>query len=264
MLHSVFERTLHDQRRSLVGWVLGVVAYTALIVAMYPMIRDRPDLQRVISDYPEALRKMFGITDMASPAGYLNAELLSLMVPMLVIIYAVLTGGDATAGEEERGTIDLLLANPIPRARVLLEKSAAIGLGTAILGASVYATIIALGPLVHLAVPYAHLAEAVAGIVLVAALFGAVAVAVGALTGMRGASRGVAGALAAGAYLLSSLSGLVSGLRPWRLASPYWHAIGVDPMHHGLGIAHVALLALLLAVLVATAAWSFDRRDLAT
>ena len=45
MLHSVFERAMHDQRRSLLAWAIGVVLYTAMIVAVYPMIRDRPDFE---------------------------------------------------------------------------------------------------------------------------------------------------------------------------------------------------------------------------
>jgi hypothetical protein len=53
VLHSVFERAVHDQHRSLIAWAVGVAAYTAMIVVMYPMIRDRPDLTRVIDTYPE-------------------------------------------------------------------------------------------------------------------------------------------------------------------------------------------------------------------
>ena len=76
MLHSVFERSVHDQRRALVGWAIGVALYTAMVVAVYPTIRDRPDVQRVIDDYPEALRKLFSIRDIGSPAGFLNGYLL--------------------------------------------------------------------------------------------------------------------------------------------------------------------------------------------
>ena len=91
MLRSVFARNLRDQRRALVGWCGGVIAYCVLIMVMYPTIRDRPDLQRVINDYPEALRKLFAITDIATPVGFLNGYLMSVMMPLLVIIYTELT-----------------------------------------------------------------------------------------------------------------------------------------------------------------------------
>ena len=61
MLHSVFERAVHDQRRSLIGWTVGVAGYTAMIVVMYPMIRDRPDLTRVIDDLSAASGVQFQI-----------------------------------------------------------------------------------------------------------------------------------------------------------------------------------------------------------
>lgn len=263
MLHSVFERSLHDQRRSLTGWTLGIVCYALLIVLMYPTIRDRPDIQKVIQSYPEALRKMFNITDLTSAAGFLNAYLFSVMVPLLIIIYAVLAGGDATAGEEDRRTIDLLLANPVSRARVIVEKSAAMAVGTALLGGAVYVTVAASGPLVGMHVPFLHMAEATVAMVLGAALFGLVAVLLGAFTGSRGLARGAAGGLAAAGYLLSSLSPMVSGLRPWRLLSPYYHAFGTDPISHGLGVVHLVVLVACIVALAAAGVRAFERRDLA-
>jgi ABC-2 type transport system permease protein len=264
VLHSVFERSVHDQRRALVGWAIGVALYTAMVVAVYPTIRDRPDVQRVIDDYPEALRKLFSIRDIGSPAGFLNGYLLSVMIPLLLIIYAVLVGGDATAGEEERRTIDLLLANPISRTRVLLEKLGGLAAGTSLLGLSLYMTVVVLAPAVGLHVPYMRLAEATVAMVLVAVEFGAIAVLFGAATGRRGVARGTAAAIAASSYLLSSLSTMVGGLRPWRLASPYYHAIGTDPMRHGLDPVHWAVLIASTAFLALAAGWWFDRRDLAT
>ena len=52
------------------------------------------------------------------------------MVPLLLLIAAIGAGARATAGEEERGTLDLLLANPISRRRLVLEKLAALAAET--------------------------------------------------------------------------------------------------------------------------------------
>jgi len=43
MLGSVFAKSLRDLRRSFAGWSLGLAGYVALIVAVYPTIRDNPD-----------------------------------------------------------------------------------------------------------------------------------------------------------------------------------------------------------------------------
>lgn len=264
MLHSVFERSLRDQRRSLIGWALGSAAYVAFVLAMWPAIRDNHDLQRIVQNYPETLRKMFGITEMSTATGYLGAELFSLMVPLLVIIYAVLNGGDTTAGEEDRKTIDLLLANPVSRTRVVLEESLSVGVGAMILTAAIDIAIVIPGLLMAMHLPYRRLLETSAAIVLVAWVFGAAAVVIGAWTGRRGLARGVGGALAAAAYLISSLASLVPAVKPWRVLSPYYHAVGIDPLRHGVGVGHAALLAAVTAVLMVAATWLFNRRDLST
>ena len=101
----------------------------ALMVAVYPSVRDNPALNKMVESYPEALKASSafgGNVDYASGAGYLSSELFSFMVPLLLLVAAIGAGARATAGEEERGTLDLLLANPISRRRLVLEKLAAL------------------------------------------------------------------------------------------------------------------------------------------
>ena len=44
------------------------------------------------------------------------------MVPLLLLVAAIGAGARAIAGEEERGTLDLLLSTPVSRRRLALEK----------------------------------------------------------------------------------------------------------------------------------------------
>ena len=99
--------------------------------------------------------------------------------------------------------------------------------------------------------------------VLLAVVFGNVALAIGAATGRRGLARGVTAGLAVGAYLLSSLAPLASWLKPWRGLSPWYHALGIDPLRTGLPLWHVGLLIVIALGAVAVAALAFDRRDIA-
>ena len=81
-------------------------ALAALMVAVYPTVRDKPGLNSWSQDYPEALKALFafgGDVDYASGAGYLGAELFAFMVPLLLIVVAIGAGARAIAGEEERG-----------------------------------------------------------------------------------------------------------------------------------------------------------------
>ena len=67
---------------------------------------------------------------MSTPLGYLQIELMSFMAPILVILYAVMAGSAAVAGEESRRTLDLLVTAPVSRRRIVIEKAIAMVVGT--------------------------------------------------------------------------------------------------------------------------------------
>ena len=60
--------------------------------------------------------------DITSGAGYLDAELLSLMLPLLVIVLAIGSGARTYAGEEEGGRLELVFSYPLRRRNAVLAK----------------------------------------------------------------------------------------------------------------------------------------------
>lgn len=262
-LHSVFERAVHEQARSLSSWTVSLFALSLVMTAMFPTIRGNPELARLHETYPKALRSLFDISDLTTAVGYVRAEVFSLTGPMLVVIFAVLWGSDLVAGEEDRGTIDILLANPITRRRVLLEKWAAlvagVGLACVGLGAGLGVGLPAFG----MRIGASAVAAAVVATGLLALVFGTIALALGAATGRRGLARGITALLAVAAYLASTLASLVSWLGPVRAASPWYHALGVDPLVSGFEAWHLLVLVGITVAVVAAALAAFDRRDLA-
>ena len=142
---------------------------------------------------PEAFRSLFATSgaDMSTPVGYIQLELMSFMGPMLVILYAVSQGSRAVAGEEDRRTMDLLLSSPVSRLRVLLEKAAAMVLGTALLAAALGLALVVEGRLFDMVLPADRVAAAMLHLTLLGLVFGAIALAVGAATGNLGLSRSV-------------------------------------------------------------------------
>jgi ABC-2 type transport system permease protein len=266
MLRDVLLKTLRDTRRGLLWWSLGLAGMSALMIAVYPTVRDNPDLNKMVEEYPDALKAFVGFggdLDYTSGAGYLGSELFSFMVPLLLLVAAIGVGARATAGEEERGTLDLLLANPLSRRRLVLEKAGALAAELALLGAVLWLSLLAGVEAVSMDVSAAHLAAATASATLLAFAFGAIALLVGALTGRRGAATGLTAAGAVLAYLVSSLATLVGFLEPAREASPFYHYAASDPLRHGLALGHVAFLVILGLAAVAAAVAAFERRDLA-
>ena len=267
MLRNVFAKTLRDLRRAIAWWALGTIALSAFIVAVYPSVRDNPELNKMVEDYPDALKAFFGLgedVDYTSAVGYLNSELFSFMLPLLLLVAAIGAGARATAGEEERGTLDLLLANPVSRGRLVLDKLAALVVEVLTLGFVSWLSLVIGCHAVSLHVSAAHLAAATAAAVLLAVSFGAVALLVGAATGRRGAAIGVAAAGAVAAYLLSSLAELVDFLKPLRGVSPFYHYVTQDALRAGLAVDHVLFLVALAVVATAAAVAAFARRDLRT
>ncbi|MDE3069652.1 MAG: ABC transporter permease subunit [Acidobacteriota bacterium] len=261
---DLFAKTLRDQRRGMICWGVGLASLVALMLLYYPAVRDSPELNKFARNLPEGVKALIGgAEDYTSPAGYLNGELFSFMLPLLFLMYAVGLGSRAIAGEEEQKTIDLLLANPVSRTRVLLEKAAAAACGTVLLGIVVLVVLLVGGPAAGMHIGSGRLLAAGTSVVLLGLLFGALALTLSSATGARRSARGIVAALAVAAYFLNALAPLVSSLKPFRKLSPfYWYA-GNEPLRHGLSLAHVAPLVALTILLVAAAVLLFNRRDIA-
>ena len=263
MLRSVFLKTLHEQRRGLLGWLASIVLIVLMYAAIWPSLRGQPSMTDFLDQMPEAFRSLFATSgaDMSTPVGYIQIELMSFMGPMLVILYAVMQGSRSVAGEEERRTMDLLLAAPISRARVLLEKAAAMVAGTVGLTAVLGAALVIEGRLFDMVIPVDKLAPAMLHLALLGLVFGAISLAVGAVSGSAGLSRGVPAAVAVVAYLVNGLGPMVSWLDPVQELSPFYQYIAHDPLRNGVSGAAAAVAVATVVVLIAVAVWGFQRRD---
>lgn len=255
--------TIRERRRSLVWWTLGVVAFVALTVAFYPSIRDDPALSDYSEDLPEAMRALFagGETDLVSAPGYLNSQIYSLMAPIILLIFAIGIGAAAVAGEEERGTLDLLLAQPIRRVDFVVQRSLALVALVAALSAVLLITVVVGAQLVDLEIGFGKLVAATGGVGLLGLLFGAIALAVGAWWPGRGRAIAVAAGIAIAAWMLDGLGQAVDALDPWRPVSPYYQALGTSPLTDGVPWGSWALLIGLSALFVAAASIGLRLRD---
>lgn len=259
----ITKQTLLARRRSLIGWTLGVGATVAVMLAFYPTVRNRPEFRDLVNKYPkEVLAFIGGSADITSPAGYLRIELFSLTVPLLFLIVAISTAGSILAGEESDGTLALVLARPVSRSRVLMEKALALLCPLLILGSVLFVLLVTVGAAAGVHVASSKLGAATFAVVLLAIVFGVLALAIGAATGSKGTAIGLTSALAVTAYLVDALAGLVDWLRAGRRISPVSQTLGLDPLHTGFHPVSSMLLLVLIAVVLWLGAMLFDRRDL--
>jgi ABC-2 type transport system permease protein len=180
MLRNVFTKALWDARRSLLAWAVAIAALAAMYAAFWPTV-NTPEMQQALRNYPEGVLEAFNYDDLTSPAGYLGSSVYGLLIPMLVAVFAIAYGTRAVAGDEEAGTLDLLLAHPVGRTRLALERFGAFAAALVLVGAVLWLAMLAIARPAELeGVTAAELAAATTQLVLFGACLGALALAVGA------------------------------------------------------------------------------------
>jgi ABC-2 type transport system permease protein len=260
MLTSVFAKALRDQRRALVGWGIGTAATIVLMGAIWPSFSGT-DIDALIENYPSELGELFNIEAMSTGAGYLNAELFSIVVPAMFIIYAVGRGARLLAGEEEAGTLAIVLTMPIPRLKVLAEKGAGIVVGVGVLALVLGVSVGIVSLLFDMGVSARAAAFGALTQWFIALEFGLLALAVAAATGKRTLAVGIPTGLAAASYMAFLTSQLVDSLAWLQWLSPFHAATTGGPLGPSLPLL-VWTMPLVGVVAVAVTAPIFHRRDI--
>jgi ABC-2 type transport system permease protein len=265
MAAELARRGLLDHRRALVGWCVGVVAYSALLASIFPSFKGSGDLQKIVQQYPDALKQLFGIGSgsIGTGAGFMDAELFSLMLPLLVLVLAIGSGARAFAGDEDAGRLELLLAYPLRRRDAVLAKAAALAAEIAVFSLAAFCGLAVLSAAAGLDLATGRLAAAVASLGVLGLFYGWLALAVGAAYPSKVLALGVAAGYAAGAYLVGGLHSLASWLDPLRVLSPFW-LVGQSPLQDGVDGWGILVVLAGAAVVLALGALLVERRDLET
>jgi ABC-2 type transport system permease protein len=263
MLRSVFGKTLWDQRRSLLGWVIGITAVGLLYAAFYPVV-NTPEMRDAIAAYPEGLLQAIGFTDVTSAAGYLGSTTFGLLGPALVIVFAAAIGGTAIAGEEEAGRLDLALAHPVSRWSFAWQRFAALVIGMLVVGLVLAVGLVVIsGPADLGDIPTANLFAASVQLAILGTFFGALALGLGAATGRRAFVYAAVAIVGVGGFFAYNLAPSVEGLAWLADISPYAFYLGGDPLENGLQLVDSLVLVGASLALVLAGGFVFDRRDIA-
>ena len=265
MLSNVFVKSLWDQKRSLAWWCLGIGTLIIITMLFYPAMREMPELNEILAADENPIMKVFAgdITDFTSPEGFVNSQLLLFIVPLLYIGFAVGIGSGSIAGEEEKGTLDFLLAHPLTRETAIVQKFIAMNFTVAFIGVFAWVSLVIGAAIVDMEIGYSRLAAATFSGVLLGITYGGIAFFFGAAFGKRNSSIGVAAALGIGGYLLNALGPMVGWLKPFTKISPFYYYSSSDPLTNGLDWSHMAVLLVVILLLGGMAILSFKRRDLA-
>lgn len=263
---EVLLQVLWRRRLSLMWWSLGVLGTDALLGVAYPTVRDNSELDKTFAGLPPGVQAALGLQAglITSPAGYLNSQYFANILPILLLVFAIGLAAWSIGGDEAAGTLELLLANPISRWRLALERSGALVVEIAALTAVAGLGLVALAPATGLSKGLTpdRILEATVAAGLLALTFAALAFAIGAATGSRGGAMSTAAALAVGLFMIEGLAEQVKVLRPIREASPWHWFLGTDPIRQGLLWRSWALPVLVSCAVLVAGSLVFSRRSL--
>lgn len=262
LLSSVYAKGLREARRGLLGWGLGLAGYLGFAVGSWPSYsRNTRALEEIMKTIPEAVTAAFGISDLTTAVGYLEGQVFSFTLPLLLLIFAVGAGARAIAGDEEWGMLELVLTHPVPRGRLLLGRFAVLATSVAALVLVVFVVVAGLDAALNLGVGVGPVAAITASMALFGLFFATLALAVGAATGRRSVALGLATVVAVSGYAANNLAPLIGDVDWLRRLSPLYYYIGADPLRDGLDPGHAAVLVVATALFLALGLWRFSRRD---
>lgn len=201
------------RRRSAIGYTAGLALYALVVVALYPAFKHTNSLDTFIQKRQDCRRAVrFGITGtLSSSTRWLNGNPYANFFPLIALLLTIGYRAAAIAGQDEDGTL-CLIALPVRRSSIVLEKGAPMALEALVLGAMVAICVI-VGRSFQLDTAVSHAITTSLAVLLMALDFGPITMAIGALTGSRATALGIGATLAAASYLSSARS-------PGRLLHP--------------------------------------------
>jgi ABC-2 type transport system permease protein len=257
-LAGIVAGALRDLRRAPLTWGGGLGAMSALMAAIWPSIED--SMGELMNSYPAGLKEAFGIEELASVEQYIDAEMLSFIVPLALAFFGIRCAVRATVGAEERGHLDTVLALPLSRRVLVAGWYAATGVAMlAVLGV-IWALTCVAGLLAGTDIRPLVLASGFVNVWPLAMAFTGVAfLAAGVLHRASRVTAVATGALVA-SYVVDLVGRLADPVEPVRVVSAF-HYYG-SAVNDGLDASHVGLLVAAGALLAAAGAILFDRRDI--
>jgi ABC-2 type transport system permease protein len=260
-MFTIFRNTLRRNLWQLLGWGLTLGLVTFYLTLLYkPMIEQQSQLTSLMQAYgPNFLAFFGGTLDILSPAGYIDFAYFS-YIPIVAGIFSLLIGSGLILADEERGTLDLVLAHPVSRTALFWGRFLAfVAVTTGILFISWLGFLAGLSgsgwDVSAFALLLPHL-----DLFVILMLFGALALFLSLALPSRTLAASVTGALLVASYFVTSMARINDKLAGLNDLSPLKYYEGGRALEdlnweHLLGLLGFTLLFTLLAWLL------FERRD---
>lgn len=173
---NLIRKTISDRWRGTAVYAGGLLAYVLMLTALFPSVQKVGAFKKAyMKDLPEGLIKFFNLQkfDVTSFDSYMTIQFLGLLWVIVLAAFAISFARNMVAGEIQDGTLELLLAQPIARWKVMTSEGAVLLGGIIGLVATTVVSTFAFGAAFGVKLSYAgYLAFLPLGIALAAAIAG--------------------------------------------------------------------------------------------
>ena len=261
MFRSTYLKSLRDYRVPILGWGLGLGALMATVLVAVPTVFATPAAKAAVVSLGASYAWIAEPIKIDTAGGYATWKYgITILV---VVIWPLLAGTGMLRGEEERGSLDVLLSAPRGRVRVALEKLAALWTALLIFGVIVGLLTYAGGAKLNGEITLGATLGFGINLALICAVFGSVGLFVSQFTQERRTASGLTAALLLVAIVVDMVHRVVAGTVWLSQLSPIYYYNLSKPLVPGFGVnlGAMAFLAALTAVFAAAGVWLFARRD---
>jgi len=264
MRGSIYLKTLHDLHAQTLAWSLGLALLGAANVLLFPTFQSMPNLIGFLEQMPPTIRAIVGdVTAMAQLDGFLRTKLFD-PLPLLLAVFVVSQGARLIAGEVEHKSIDLLLAQPVSRRRIVVGKFLAMVTATVFMTLILVASLVICCRFIEGESSARHLLLSTLNGLPLTWFFGAAALLGSCLLQRAQQASMIVGGTVVGFYVWETFRLLSPSLRPYDEFSLFaQHKAGVT-LAGQVQAEPILVLLGLAAVLLVGAVVAFDRRDLAS
>jgi ABC-2 type transport system permease protein len=256
-----FKHTLWRMRGSIIGWGIGLALYGLLMASFYDTIQGIEGIEDFLSNYPPELLAFFGdMLEITTPAGYLGIYYFSYMTP-IIGIFAISAGARLLVGDEESGTLDLVLAHPVSRTALFWGRTLGLMAATALILLVSWLSWVIPSASSGLDLTWLEFLRPFVPLLAELVLFGTLALLLSMVLPSARMAGMVCGAFLIASFLLLGLANINPDLQPVVELTPLYYYQGGDAIA---GIDWTWFAGLVGAALVfALAAWGlFHRRDI--
>jgi ABC-2 type transport system permease protein len=266
MRGAILSETLRRSWKQILYWGLGMALLGAYLTVFIKDVDVLEQYARLAETLPPALLQMLGADSaaaLATPEGFLSFGFFGYGL-IIFAFYAVLAGLNVTANEEDEGMMDVVLSQPVPRWRVVLEKFIVYALIVVIIAILAFVGVWLGKQGAALELDMGRVFEGTINIIPGTLLMIGLTMFVAAVVKRKSTATAITAVVIIASYFIDFLGRAASGtvVASLRFISffNYYDSEGV--MVNGLNPGNLILLLGVTALLVVGTLWAFERRDI--